>query len=327
MHAGLWADAIGLLAISPQSNPMVWYFLAECHREGGDTQRAQEALERAAAAPPDYCFPHRLESVPALQAAMEANPRDGRAPYYLGNFWYAHRRHAEAIQCWERARELDPLFATTHRNLGLAYFNQQHDAQKAQASYERAFALNPNDARVLFELDQLEKKLQRPPQERLARLESFPALVERRDDLSIEQITLLNTCGRYADAYEALMRRQFHPWEGGEGKTSGQYVFSLVEQAKLLGAAGSYAQAVERLEQALDFPPNLGEGRLPNALANNVGYYLGLAHEGLDDRAALRHSDKIIGAGNHRRGRGSSGRRWARPSRTRPCFITTSRRT
>ena len=288
MHAGLWDDAAGLLAISPQSNPMVWYFLAACHAQSGDPQHASEALERAAAAPPDYCFPHRLESVPALQAAIEASPRDGRAPYYLGNFWYAHRRHAEAIQCWERARELDPLFATTHRNLGLAYFNRQHDAQRAHASYERAFALNPDDARVLFELDQLEKKCQRPPQERLARLESFPALVERRDDLSIEQVTLLNTCGRYADAHAALMGRQFHPWEGGEGKTSGQYVFSLVEQAKLLGAAGSYAQAVERLERAQDFPHNLGEGTLPNALANNVSYYLGLAYEALDERSAAR---------------------------------------
>ena len=288
MHAGLWEDAAALLAISPQSDPMVWYFLATCYRESGDSQRAQAALERAAAAPADYCFPHRLECVPALQMAMEANPRDARAPYYLGNFWYAHRRQAEAIQCWERARDLDPLFATPHRNLGLAYFNQQHDAAKALSSYERAFALNPDDARVLFELDQLAKKLNYSPQSRLARLESYPELVERRDDLSIEKITLKNTCGRYADALAALLRRQFHPWEGGEGKTSGQYVFSLLEQAKLLGAAGKHEQAVERLQRALDFPHNLGEGRLPNALANDVCYYLGLAYEGLEDEATAR---------------------------------------
>jgi CheY-like chemotaxis protein len=38
-------------------------------------------------------------------------------------------------------------------------------------SLERAFALDPGDARVFFELDQLEKRLNCPPQERLRRLE------------------------------------------------------------------------------------------------------------------------------------------------------------
>src|SRR5947199_30126 len=103
-----------------------WSWPAARCGASGDSEGAKAARERAAAAPPDYCFPHHLESVGALQRAMEANPRDARAPYYLGNFWYAHRRHAEAIECWERARELDPMFATAQRNLGLAYYNHQH---------------------------------------------------------------------------------------------------------------------------------------------------------------------------------------------------------
>ena len=55
--------------------------------------------------------------------------------------------------------------------------------------------------------------------------------MEQRDDLAIEYITLLNLQGRSEDAYDYLIRRNFHPWEGGEGKVSGQYITSLVESA------------------------------------------------------------------------------------------------
>lgn len=283
MHAGLFDDAIRVFEASPKPDPMLIYFLAGCHLQKGDALQALEAFKRAAALPPDYCFPHRLESVPVLQSAMEVNPTDARAPYYLGNFWYAHRRYAEAVECWEKARDLDPTFPTTHRNLGLAYFNKLHDPERARAAYERAFVLNPDDARVLFELDQLEKTLNRSPQERLARLKKYLALVERRDDLAIEYITLLNLQGRYDDAYAALMKRKFHPWEGGEGKTAGQYVISLVEQAKALMGAGNPGDAVECLKRAQVYPPNLGEGKLPNAQENNITYTLGLACAGQDD--------------------------------------------
>jgi very-short-patch-repair endonuclease/tetratricopeptide (TPR) repeat protein len=288
LHAGLFDDALALLDAAPKRDPMTLYFMGHCYVQKGDTSRATEAFRQAAALPADYCFPHRLESVPALQSAIEANPADARAPYYLGNFWYAHRRYAEAIACWEQACELDPAFPTAFRNLGLAYFNKLHDTQRALAAYERAFALDRDDARVFFELDQLAKKLNRSPQERLARLEQHRDLVDRRDDLTIEYITLLNMSARDEQAYTILLERKFHPWEGGEGKTTGQYVASLIAQAQRSIAAGEYAQAAERLERALVYPHNLGEGKLPNAQENNIDYYLGLAREAAGDAAGAR---------------------------------------
>ena len=45
-------------------------------------------------------------------------------------------------------------------------------------------------------------------------------------------VTLLNLLGRPDQAYRRLMQRNFHPWEGGEGKVAGQYVTSLVELAR-----------------------------------------------------------------------------------------------
>lgn len=65
------------------------------------------------------------------------------------------------------------------------------------ACLEKAFALDTNDDRILMELDQLYKKLRRPHKERLAFLEKHLDLVERRDDLSVERVTLYNQLGEY----------------------------------------------------------------------------------------------------------------------------------
>jgi tetratricopeptide (TPR) repeat protein len=284
MHAGLLDEARALFSLAAASDTLAQYFRAAC----ATFDQAVSEFQHAAAMLPDYVFPHRLESVNVLQTAVRLNPTDARASYYLGNFWYAHRRYDEAIECWERARDLDPNFPTVQRNLGQAYFNKRGDAARAREAYARAFALNPEDARVLFELDQLEKRLNASPAERLARLQEYPALVERRDDLSLEVIALLNVLGRHGEAYAALMGRKFHPWEGGEGKATGQYTLSLVEQAKGLIAQGQYTQAVDHLQRALTYPHNLGEGRLPNAQTNNIHYALGLAYAGQGETGRAR---------------------------------------
>ena len=54
-------------------------------------------------------------------------------------------------------------FATVHRNLGIAYFNVRQDPDRALSSFEAAFAANRQDARVLYERDQLWKRTGRSP--------------------------------------------------------------------------------------------------------------------------------------------------------------------
>ncbi|KAA3656166.1 MAG: hypothetical protein DWQ04_31925 [Chloroflexi bacterium] len=282
-HAGLFSNAITLLNQAIHITPMVKYTLGWIYAQSGDAENALAAFAEAAALPPDYCFPNRLEDVLSLTTAREMNPKDARAPYYLGNFWYAHRRYDEAIAAWEQSRTLDDQFATVHRNLALAYTNKLDDPQLAVSSLETAFALNLNDARVLFELDQLYKKLNRPALERLALLEQYESLVEQRDDLTIERITLLNLLQRPDEALQLLLNRNFHPWEGGEGKVTRQYVLSLVALARACIENEGWETAVTHLTAAQTYPHNLGEGKLHGAQENDIFYYLGCAYEGLGD--------------------------------------------
>jgi tetratricopeptide (TPR) repeat protein len=82
-----------------------------------------------------------------------------------------------------------------------------------------------------------------------------------------------------------INQRQFHPWEGGEGRASGQYIYSLVELARQKLNNKEFAFAVSLLEQAQVYPHNLGEGKLFGAAENDIFYWLGCAYEGLNDVA------------------------------------------
>ncbi len=284
-HAGLWQDATALLAATPPGEPLAGYYLGWVREQAGDAAGAAQARAAAAAEPFDFTFPNRLEAVLALESALAARPGDARAHFALGNFWYGHRRHAEAITAWEACARHAPTFPTVHRNLGLAYFNARGDAGAAAAAYARAFALDPTDARVLFELDQLAKRRNAAPAERLALLEQHAALVAARDDLTVERISLLNALGRPDEALALLTERTFHPWEGGEGKVTGQYVLALVELARRCLAQGDHQSALDHLQRARTYPPNLGEGKLAGAQEQDVLYYMGCAYAGLGDQA------------------------------------------
>lgn len=281
--AGLFDEAIELIGIGIDEQkdrpvfPMAYYYKAWFEAQNGDRNASKKTLQEAANTCPDFCFPNQTEAVVALEWAMQQNPADSKAPYYLGNFWYNARQYDEAITNWELSVELDDSFPTVHRNLALAYFNKQNMPEKALAKLEKAFALDETDSRILMELDQLHKRLNFPLEDRLQKLERYPDLVAYRDDLYLERATFYNQLGHYEKAFELIMSRKFHPWEGGEGKVTGQYVFSLTEMAKQALEGKEYEQAIGLLTKAQVYPDNLGEGKLHGAQENAIFYFLGNA--------------------------------------------------
>lgn len=229
-------------------------------------------------------FPHRIEEVNLLQEIIKKNPKDAKALYRLGNFWYSKREYDDAINCWEKSAKIDNTFPTVLRNLALAYYNKLNIKQEAQQLLEKAFALDTTDARILMELDQLYKKTGRSHTKRLAFLEKYIDLVEQRDDLCIERITLYNQLGEYEKAKQLIAQRKFHPWEGGEGKVTGQYILCRVELAKQAIAKKRFADALQLLQETETYPHNLGEGKLINVEENDIDYYKGIAYSGLGDK-------------------------------------------
>ena len=268
--------------------PMVYYFLADYHHRVGNDTESSMYLQLGASHSPSFCFPNRLEELVVLRRIVKASPSDARAHYYLGNILFAKQQYNTAIQHWEKSSDLDPSYSTVWRNLGLAYFNKCQNGDQAWSAYERAFRLDSSDARVLYELDQLAKRLSHPSSQRLERLEAWPELVSERDDLYLEQVTLLNEQGSHKKALELILARTFHPWEGGEGKVPTQFMLSIVQLARDEISHQRYEQAIELLLQTKKWPESLGEGKLAGIQENNIHYWLGLAHHGVGDTETAR---------------------------------------
>lgn len=292
-RAGFWGEALRVLAdakpeIGSGTAPMVSYYRAWCCERLGKRADVTKHLKAAAKASPDYCFPARLEEIAILELAMERNPKDARARYYLGNLLYDRRRHREAIALWEKSARLDPSFSIVWRNLGIGYFNIVRKPAQARKAYECAWTANPDDARLLYERDQLWKRLGESPAKRLRELEKYPSLAARRDDLSVELCALYNLTGHPERARTLLDGRRFQPWEGGEGQVLGQHVRTCLALGREALKAGNASEAVAHISAALSAPANLGEAKHLLANQSDVCFWLGEARAAAGDRPGAR---------------------------------------
>jgi tetratricopeptide (TPR) repeat protein len=291
-NAGLWEEGISVLgelvdAYPDKSRvyPMVYYWLGYLNEKAGKAQEASRCYKLASQTPSDYCFPFRVESIEVLNHAMESNPSDARAPYYLGNLLY-DRQPKEAIKAWERARSLDDKFPMVYRNLADAYVWTEQDYRKAVQSLETAVALRPLP-KFLAELDELYERAGVSPQKRLENLEKHQQIINERDDALTREIRLYVQLGNYDRALDLLLNgHHYTVWEGG-GR---QYpAHSSYQEAMLLKGhnymkAGTYKEALKQYQAALEYPENFSEGRpTDGGKAPVIYYFIGTAYQALGD--------------------------------------------
>jgi tetratricopeptide (TPR) repeat protein len=302
-EAGFFHDAIELLewhhahpveevaVPNPlERTPMTRYALAWLLAQTGEDPAA--ALNVARGQSPDRFFPSRLEESAILGWALGQPGKDPVAAYGLGNFLYDRKRHEDAIHAWERSLADGAGFAQIHRNLGIAYWNVRSDGPTARALYEAAIAADPADARLLCEFDQLRKKLNEAPEERLALLEERRERVLERDDCTVELAALYNLLGRPQEAFDLLISRRFHPWEGGEGSVLRQYTTARLLLGREALAAGDAAKAHAHFTAAMAAPENLGEAYHLLQAKADVNYWIGRSLKDLgraDEAAACFH--------------------------------------
>lgn len=292
--AGLYEEACGVLdraaaAAGDETKvyPMVYYFLGWYSAKQGRDAEAADFYARAARMPAGRCFPLRFEAIDALADAMRVNPSDARAPYYLGNLLYDHQPR-RAIEAWERAASLNPAFAPVHRNLGNGYARAAKDPAKAIASFEKAIALAPGDARWYYELDCIYEAAGAPVAKRLGLLRAHADVVAERDDALTRMLILLIRSGNEDEALAVLRTRRFHNWEGSS-EIHRVYVDACLTRGHRLFRAKEHARAREAYEAALEYPENLEVGRpYRDRRACEAHYFIGLAHEALGDGAAAR---------------------------------------
>ena len=296
VRAGLYPEAVELLHCAEaavQSNggqsgqmslptqswgtaPLVDYTLGWLHQRLGNASQAEAMRRRAAARSPDYCFPARLEEIAVLEAAVRAGPDDARAPGYLGNLLYDRRRHEEAMAMWQRSARLDPHNTVVWRNLGIGYFNLRRQPAKARAAYEKAFRADPR-ARILYERDQLWKRLGDPPAKRLRKLQKHAGLVDLRDDLTVELCRTVQP-DRPTPAGARAAKRKKIPALGGRRRAG---VGAVCPQPPGPGPHGAGPGRCRGRTGAFSgggrAPQNLGEARHLLSNQSDVQYWLGCA--------------------------------------------------
>jgi tetratricopeptide (TPR) repeat protein len=267
-------------------SPLVYYYLGYFTEQQGNLSKAKEFREQAALQPLDYVFPFQQEVIDILRSAIQANPKDARAPYYLGNLLYDWQPE-EATKLWERSSELDPKIAITWRNLAIAYSHQdgEDSNKKAINCLEKAINL-PNPYPTHFaELDQLYKSEGVSVEKRLEVLEKNEEVVMKKDEAIGALVNLKIFAGKVDEAISILKSRVFSIWEGGSAFDTGD---SWANAHLIRGINNfekkKYQQALNDFQTALDPPENLRADR-SIAQAIQIKYWIGKAYEAMDEPA------------------------------------------
>ena len=128
----------------------------------------------------------------------------------------------------------------------------------ARGAFERAFAANPLDARVLYERDQLWKRTGESRISTVGTQLSPPPLRLRAMTWPWNVATCIPRIGppQPDQALHLLLNRKFQPWEGGEGLVLEQYTRSL-----LCLESAHWQKAIPRARAVLR--PRLASSRKP----------------------------------------------------------------
>ncbi len=269
--------------------PVAHYYRYLILRQTGAQDAAAEAWADAHSADMTNCLLGRRSDADAITAVLSLHPEDAQAHALLGHWLYSVGRKNEAVTHWQASIEANPRQVLVHRNLAIAAFTLDQDSAKAAAHYDAALQIEPTDAKLVYESDQLAKRTGTSPKQRAARLARDETLLAKRDDLTIEFCEALTLSGNAAKAIEILKSRHFSPWEGGEGKVIDAWDHAHLWLGLTALGSGQPAEAIMQFREALALPTNLGEER--HLLANNSDIWqpLGLAylHAGDTDQAHI----------------------------------------
>ncbi len=294
INSGLYPEAAGVIDMALKSGdkvlnsyPILHYYGAWLAEQQEDKELASEYYASASAASTDYVFPFRFETIGILEAAIEFNPNDARAWYYMGNILYDHQP-GKAIDCWKKAVELDQSLAIAHRNLGWGYYRYLDDIEGAIGHYEKAVSLKGDDPRYYYELDVLYEMNNESLDIRLGLFSSNPEVVRKRNDSYLREIEVLLLNGKYDNA---IFRLTTHTFLRQEGVVNLHNLFvdaQLLKGRELL-QSGAYALALEQFLLADTYPSNQRIGRITDYQKEaQIYYFTGLAYLAMDEKGQAK---------------------------------------
>ena len=289
---GFVKDAKNILtaseAITPY--PTVEYWLGYIADAEGNADLARDWFKKAESKDIDYVFPFRLETVAALDKAIEYLPQSHNTWYYLGNLYY-HKQPEKALEAWEKAVEAKPDFAMALRNLGWYWrFKNENkdkdfsDYAKAIDYYNQAIASDTEgNALFLAECDEIMELIKAPLIDRYNLFNGKEALYEKRYDSETKAIKQRILQGEYAHVLEKLQTRFYSRREHIEDLHD-IYVDVCLLSGFEAWQKGNNDEALKFMLLANEYPENHGYAHLEYYARDAQVYYnIGLAYEKIGD--------------------------------------------
>lgn len=263
-------------------HPLVYYYIGYIYGLCNRQEKSLEFLSKAAEEEPDYVFPFRTETESVLRWALEKNPEDWKAAYYLGNYLTANMRWNEGLKRYEQAASFAPSFSVLYRNMGEIYRVRLQDYDRAEMLYKKAVSLSPEDYRLYVVLDET-YAVHNKQQARAQLYAEAPEKVRNNFNVVLQRALYFIDTQRFDEALSLLEEHVFHPWEGWTGARE-VYVLALLHRAWQKMSRELYGEAVKDLEKAMEYPENLGTGRPADPVFSREYYLIGLCYERLEER-------------------------------------------
>jgi tetratricopeptide (TPR) repeat protein len=186
-------------------------------------------------------FPDRPTDLAVLNDAVRRNPSDATAYFLLGEIYYGGGMSKPALAYWEKARRLNPRIPVLHRNLGRALFALQQD-DAAIDVFREGLKADPTNVELYTGLTQALAILDRPAEERVRVLESYPDRTAMPSPLALDLALSYAEAGKFPEA-EAMFRNRHFEKEEGAANASEVYLEVRLQEALVLAQGGQAAEA------------------------------------------------------------------------------------
>lgn len=270
--------------------PTAEYWLGYLADKSGNQESARKWFKQAESRDIDYVFPFRIETVKALEKALEYLPKSFNTWYYLGNLYY-HKQPEKALACWEKAVEAKPDFAMALRNLGWYWRFKNENKVKDPQDYAKAIeyyrmAIDSDmDGNALFlaECDEIMELIKAPLDDRYELFNGREALYEKRYDSETKALKQRILRGEYAPVLEKLQTRFYSRREHIEDLHD-IYVDVCLLSGFDAWEKGDNGAALKYMLLANEYPENHGYAHLEYYARDAQVYYnIGLAYEKTGD--------------------------------------------
>jgi tetratricopeptide (TPR) repeat protein len=275
-------------AVLPQDYPLVAYYRGFCREKLGQAGRADYELASRLSA--RYVFPSRPSTYAVLRRALDVNPNDATAHYFLGDLYMATGRTGDAVREWQAARQVNAAIPALHRNLGLTLLQIEHAPREALSALVEGIRQDAANVELYDGACRVAAILGAPASDCVGYVRQYPdqralpASLVQRLALSLVQ------AGQFAQA-ESLFHNRFFPRR--EGGINVREVYLEVQLAAALGLARdrrreearAAADAIGHPVAALAFTQ---DGLEPFLSTPRFQYYLGEIESLLGNESAAR---------------------------------------